>query len=206
MGQMRTSLTIQCSWPFFPAIWEFYYTVSAFPQRYRPTYTTLGSLLTVNRYSSTLSPSSSSAASSSPDYPCLHPFCDHRSKRPSDLDRHMTKHFPPPSSKTFDCPELGCDRIGDFGFCEKVALNAHISNYHDKDVSTIERAARLFIKRRASPAEEDLPCKRTKRFRGVMAPAISEVGHSDPKVNQGMNLKLIQRPPHEWGKRQYWES
>ena len=183
-------------------------------------YITVGSPLTVNRYSSTLlsssspllsssspflsssSPflsssssllsSSSSATSSTPDYLCLHRFCNYRSKWESELERHMTKHFPSPSSKMFDCPTFGCDRIGDLGFRRKDKLNEHIRNSHHQSFSREERAASLSRKRRASTGEEDTPRLRTKCFRAVMAPDIFKAEHDQFEVSRGTNLKLNQ--------------
>ena len=92
-------------------------------------------------------------------------------------------HFPPPSSKRFDWPAFGWDQGGDFGLRREDELK-HIKHIQTNNVLSRESAAMLYKKRRASPAEEDTPGKRTKCNRGVMAPAISEVGHNQPQVSR----------------------
>lgn len=148
--------------------------MSAFLQRDQGSSTAIRSPLTVNRYSSTFISSSSSAASSTADYLCLHPFCEYRCERPSDLERHTTIHFPPPSSKNFDRPALGCGRVGDLGFRREDELNKLVKNVHHNNILRRESAAMLSKKRRASPAEEDAPGKRSRCDREVMSPDISE--------------------------------
>ena len=158
--------------------------MSAFLQRDQPTSTPICSPLTVNRYSSTLISSSSSAACSAANYVCLYPSCDYHCERLSDLERHTTIHFPPPSSKKFDCPAFGCGRVGKSGFRGEHNLNAHIQQNHPNNVPRRESAAMLSQKRRVSPAEEDTPGKRAKCDREVMIPAISEFRQNQPQVSR----------------------
>ena len=151
-------------------------------------YTMICSPLTVNRYYSALFSSSSSAASSTPDYLCLHRFCNYSSKRESDLERHMMKHFPPASSEALDHATFGCVRRGDHGFRRKDELYAHSGNGHHKSILVPPKAYRMFQKRRASPADEDKPRKRTEYFRA---------GRNQHEVSRRTSLRPNQRTPHE---------
>ena len=148
--------------------------MSASLQHDQPTPTAKCSPLTVNRYSSTFI-SNSLAASSTADYLCLHPSCEYRCERLSDLERHTKIHFPPHSSEDSDCPTFECGRVGDFGFRGEEEISERFKNVHQNNIFRSESPAMLCKKRCASPAEENAPDKRTRCDSEVTTPAISEI-------------------------------
>jgi hypothetical protein len=105
--------------------------------------------------SNTLSPYCYSSLSPNA-YLCLHASCDYQSKRLSDLERHMMKHFPTPSEETSDCPERGHSRVNEFGFSMRDQLNPQLGkaycNTTSKEVGEVTS-----IKRSLSATEESKP-------------------------------------------------
>ena len=98
----------------------------------------------------------------------------------------MTKHFPPPSNDEVNCATFGCVRRGDHGFRRRDELYAHGRN--GKSIIVKSMASRMLQKRRASPADEEKPRKRTDYFRA---------GHNKPEVSRGTSLRPNQRTPHK---------
>ena len=84
------------------------------------------------------SPIRTNPANGKKTYYCLDRGCNKGFNRCNDLDRHEETHYMTGKAKTFECPELGCNRKGEWGFMRRDKLVDHIRAKHKRSVGQDE--------------------------------------------------------------------
>ena len=78
------------------------------------------------------------SANAKKKYNCLEHGCYKGFDRLADFARHGKTHYATGRAKEFDCPELGCNRQGEWGFMRRDKLVDHIRAKHKRSVGRDE--------------------------------------------------------------------